>query len=336
MSPWSTSAGAIPQDVTLLGAPDLALEKQIAALAKTLPDTRIGFAAINLTKGNTAFLREGELFPMQSVYKLPIVIAYLDMVENGEADLNKIVTLTAVDIAPGRSPLAKKLLIKPTKFTARQLIEHILLNSDNTATDALLKLGGGPAKFQSVLGEFGGLEGLRIDRYESKLQAEAVGLLPSPAWSDAVKFDDAIAALTPAKQQQALEKFMRDPRDASSPRAIASLYSRLMSGSLLEPPHMQLILDLMERTKTGADRLNGGIPSGWKFAHRGGQSRSVNNITAAFNDTGLATNDAGAKIIIVLFIKGSKQDTSVLAKFHRDVASTVLKAWGTASKVAAK
>lgn len=329
-------AGAIPQDVASLGAPDAALEKQIEALAQTLPDARIGFAAVDLAKGRTAFLREGELFPMQSVCKLPIAIAFLEMVERGEADLNRLVTLTAADIAPGRSPLARKLRVKPTRFTARQLIEHILLNSDNTATDALLKLGGGPARFQQTLNRFGGLQGLRLDRYESRLQAEAVGLPPSADWSDPVKFDAAIAALGPEKQQQALEKFMRDPRDAASPRAIASLYFKLLSGHLLELQHTRFILDLMHRTRTGADRLNGGIPSGWKFAHRGGQSRAVNGITAAYNDTGLATTKTDAGIVIVLFVKGSRQDTGVLAKFHRDVASTVLKAWGTKPKVASK
>jgi beta-lactamase class A len=166
----------IAQDVALLGAPDGILEGKIAALAGEA-GLRVGFAAVDLVKGRTAFVRGGELFPMQSVTKLPIAVAFLRLVQRGEAKLEARVRLAAVDIAPGRSPLAAKLRRRPTVFTARQLMEHMLLNGDNTATDALMKLAGGPEKIQATVRSFD-IEGLRVDRYERDLQPQALGLEP--------------------------------------------------------------------------------------------------------------------------------------------------------------
>lgn len=319
---------ALPYDVANLGAPDHDLEKKVTELAIAAGLTKVGFAAIDLVKGKTAFVREGELFPMLAMAHLPIAVAYLQMVEQGKANLNRFVKLGSADISPGRSPLAKRLRVKPTNFTARQLIEHMLLNSDSTAADALLKLGGGPGKFQDVLNRIGGLEGLRLDRYERALQPDVMGLAASPDYADPAKFDAAIAALSPEKQKQAIDRFLKDPRDTASPRAIVSLYFKLMSGHLLELQHTSFLLDLMRRSKTGADRLSAGMLPGWTMAHRGGQTRTVQGSIASFNDSGLATYKSGKmKIAIAMFVEGATLGTAELARFHSAVAKLVLTSW---------
>jgi len=316
---------AIAQDVAMLGAPDAALEAKIAALANEAGLPRVGFAAVDVTRGRAAFVRGGELFPMQSVYKLPIAVAYLRMVQQGAAKLETRTRLTAADIAPGRSPLADRLRRKPTTFTARQLLEHMLLNSDNTATDALVKLAGGPEKIQATIKTFA-IDGLRVDRYERELQPQALGLEPNAALADFAALERALAALGEAKQKEALTRYLRDPRDTASPRAIATLIVKVLSGHLIQPRFSALLLDLMRRTKTGADRLKGGLPPGWAFAHRGGASMAVQGTIAAFNDAGLATRK-DARIVIVLFIEGSTLSAEELARFHRATARAVIQAW---------
>jgi beta-lactamase class A len=316
----------IAQDVALLGAPDATLEMKIAALAQEA-GLRIGFAAVDLLKGRTAFVRGGELFPMESVTKLPIAVAYLRMVQRGEARLEAKTRLGAADIAPGRSPLADRLRRRATAFTAQQLIEHMLLNADNTATDALIKLAGGPEKIQGAIRTFE-IEGVRIDRYERDLLPQTLGLTADAAFVDERKLDAAVEALGEVKQREALDRFMRDPRDTASPRAIATMFFKLLSGHLIQPRFAMMILDLMRRTKTGEDRLKGGMLPGWQFAHRGGMSRTMLGTTGVFNDAGLATNPkTGAKIAIVLFIEGATMAVEELARFHRATARAVLQAW---------
>jgi beta-lactamase class A len=321
-----SAQGAIAQDVALLGAPDVELENKIGALANEA-GLYAGFAAVDVAKGRTAFVRGGELFPMQSVYKLPIAVAFLRMVQKGDARLDTKTRLTTADIAPGRSPLARRLRTKPTTFTARQLLEHMLLNSDNTATDALLKIAGGPAKIQATIKDFG-IDGLRVDRFERELQPQALGLDPNPAYAEFKALVAANDALGETKQKEALERYLRDRRDTASPRAVATLLVKVMSSHLIQPRMATLLLDLMRRTETGEDRLKGGLPAGWTFAHRGGTSLTVQGTTAAFNDAGLAANKKGAKFAIVLFIKNATLSTAELAQFNRAAARAVVEAWG--------
>ncbi len=296
--------GAVAQDVASLGAPDVALEAKIAALAGEAGLAKVGFAAVDITKGRTAFVRGGELFPMESLNKLPIAVAYLQLVQDGAARLDARVNLRAADIAPGRSPIADRLRRRPTLFTARQLIEHMLLNGDNTATDALLKRAAGPSGIQAAIKKFD-IEGLRIDRTENELARDTAALV----------------------QKGALERYLVDPRDTASPRAIATLIVKMMSGHLIQPRFVALVTDLLRRTKIGDDRLKGGMLPGWTFAHRSGDSRSIDGATFAFNDAGIATHKNGARIALALLIERATLSSAELAQFHRAVARSVLQAW---------
>ena len=319
-------APPIAQDVALLGAPDSVLEAKVATLASEA-GLRIGFAAADFVKGRTAFVRGGELFPMHTVYDLPIAIAFLRLVQSGQLRLDARVRLTVADVAPGRSPLAQRLRSRPTVFTARQLMEHMLLNGDNTAADALMKVAGGPQGIQAAIRALD-IDGLRVDRYAREMETQALGLEPNPAFASPAAFENAFAALGEAKQKDALARYQRDPRDTASPRAIATLFFKLLGGHLIRLRLATLMLDAMRRSKTGDDRLKGGMLPGWTFAHRVGTSRTVAGTTGVFNDAGLATNKKGAKIAIVLFIEGAALTPEELARFHRAAARAVLQAWG--------
>ncbi len=292
--------GAIAQDVANLGAPDAALEAKIGALATEAGSTKVGFAAVDMDKGRTAFVRGGELFPMEGLNKLPIAIAYLKLVQDGAARLDARIYLKAADIVPGRSPIADRLRKRRTLFTARQLIEHMLLNGDTTATDALIKRAGGIPGVQAALKRLK-LEGVRIDRTERQLAKDAATL--------------------------SLDRYLADARDTASPRAFASLIVRLAAGNFVQPRLTKFVLDLMQRTKSGDDRLKGGMLKGWTFAHRAGLARPAESVIVAFHDAGLATSKANARIALVLCIERAKLSPAELAQFHRAVARAVLQAW---------
>ena len=95
---------------------------------------------------------------------------------------------------------------------------------------------------------------------------------------------------------------------------------------MIQPRYAALLFELMRRTKTGDDRLKGGLLPGWAFAHRGGTSLAVQGVFAAFNDAGLATR-RNQKIVIALFISGAQMAEAELARFHRATARAVLEAW---------
>jgi beta-lactamase class A len=303
LTPRSRAAdplGAVAQDVANLGAPDASLEAKIAALATDAGLTKVGFAAIDLDKGRTAFVRGGELFPLEGLNKLPIAVAYLKLVQDGAARLDARLFLKAADIVPGRSPIAERLRKRRTRFTARQLIEHMLLNGDTTATDALIRHAGGIKGIQAALKRLK-LDGVRIDRTERQLAKDA-------------------ATLT-------LDRYLADARDSTSARAFAGLIVRLATGNLMQPRLTKFVLDLMQRTKSGDDRLKAGMLKGWTFAHRAGLARVAEGVVPAFHDAGLATSKTNARIALVLCIERASLAPAELAQIHRAVARAVLEAW---------
>jgi len=292
--------GAVAQDVANLGAPDATLEAKIAALAADAGLTKVGFAAVDMEKGRTAFVRGGELFPMEGLNKLPIAVAYLKLVQDGAARLDTRIYLKAADIVPGRSPIAERLRKRRTRFTARQLIEHMLLNGDTTATDALIARAGGVPGIQAALKRLK-LDGVRIDRTERQLAKDATTLT--------------------------LDRYLADARDSTSARAFASLIVRLAAGNLVQPRLTKFVLDLMQRTKSGDDRLKAGMLKGWTFAHRAGLARTVEGALSGFHDAGLATSKTNARIALVLCVERASLSPAELARFHRAAARAALEAW---------
>jgi beta-lactamase class A len=302
------------------------LQARIAALASEGGLPYVGFAACDITKGRAAFVRAGELFPLQSVYKLPLAVAALDLVQAHKLSLERPVNLTRAMIAPGVSPLADALRRSPVRTTPRRLLEAMLLNSDNTAADALMTLAGGPARIQETLTLLE-IDGIRVDRLERDLQVEALGLTPPLDFAAPDALARALAGLDAAAQTKALERYMRDPRDTGSARGLVKLLVRLTNGRMIQPRFTGMLLDCMKRTKTGNDRLRSGFPQSWIVAHRSGTSATVQGVTAAFNDVALATSPKGQRIAVALLISGSSQSAADLALFHKATARAVYEAW---------
>jgi beta-lactamase class A len=330
--PGAAMAAPQPQDLAALGAPDHLLEKRLLALASGLGDAKIGIAAVELDAGRTASVNGGEMFALQGISPLPVATTVLLLEERGEIALGQIMRLTAMDIAPGRSPLAERLRAAPVKFTIRQLLEHMLLNADGTATDALMRLVGGPARIHRELARAGLKEGIRIDRYEREIQPAVFGLKPDPALADPQRFAEAIDSLDPKLRKRAQKLYLQDPRDTGSPQAIASFYAALARGGLLSRRNSSFVLDLLRRTKTGQGRLAAGIGRGWSMAHRSGQTRTTDGFTAVFSDSGIATSPDGARIAMVVFVEGASRPVSQLKDFQQQVSRTILDAWQPPSR----
>ncbi len=317
---------ASAQDIADLGQIDESLQARIAALADEAGLTRIGFAACDITKGRAAFVRGGELFPLQSVGKLPIAVAVLHMMQTRQLRFERTIDLSRPQIAPGASPLADSLRRAPVRISARRLLEAMLINSDNTAADGLMKLAGGPAAIQRKLKELD-IDGLRVDRFERELQVEALGLTPPVDFAKPDALARALDELDVLEQRKALDRYLHDPRDTGNARGLVKMVVRLTDGRMIQPRYTAMLIDWMKRTKTGNDRLRSGFPQGWTVAHRSGTSATVVGVTAAFNDVALAVGPKGQRIALALLIAGASQSAADLALFHKAVARAVYEEW---------
>src|SRR5579863_5445689 len=100
-------------------------------------------------------------------------------------------------------------------------MELMLLISDNSAADILLRLAGGPEAVTARMRDLG-INGISVNRPTARLIAEWDGvknLPPENQWSPAV-WQKLFEAVPPEEAKKAAAAADRDPRDTATPDAM--------------------------------------------------------------------------------------------------------------------
>lgn len=293
------------------------LERAIKRLAEASGGI-VGVSAIHIESGRRVSLNGGVRFPMASVYKLPIALQLLRRVDRGELHLDDPITLSAHDFRPGHSPIADFANNKPVTLTVERLLELMLGESDNSASDALLRLAGGPAAVTGRMQALG-LTGINVSRPEGELISNHRGvreLPPEREWTMAL-MDSLNAKVTPEERAAAAAAYAGDPRDTSTPDAMADLLARVHRRDMLEPASMERLLQIMTATQTGPARLKGLLPTGTIVAHKTG------TMGGTTNDAGIVTLPDGAgHLAIAVFVKASTKDVPERERVIAEIART--------------
>ena len=250
-----------------LAAPCPDLGGAFAAIARSSPG-RVGVAAVCLETGEGASRRGGEPFRAQSIYKIPISMAALRVAERRGWKLDHPVRVTRADIVPGPfpSPARDAWRAGRPELPLATLVRHALSLSDNTASDVLLRLAGGPAG---------------VNAYTAGL-----GL-------------SGIVVATP------LARFVPD-RNTLTPDASVALLGALWRGGPVTAPSRALLLDALAKCQTGPGRLRGLLPAGTPVAHKTGTSGSWGGLTLATNDVGIVTLPDGRHLAIAAFVADAR------------------------------
>jgi beta-lactamase class A len=163
---------------------------------------------------------------------------------------------------------------------------------------------------------------MRIDRSEHDLQTETNGITWRPEFVDEDVIEAAFAAVSEAERDAAFVRYLADPRDTTTPAAMAKLLQKLLKGQLFSPKSTRYLLGVMERTATGPDRLQAGVPKGWTLGHKTGTSSTHRGVAGATNDVGIARNKAGDWVILVALLRESTLPPRDRDRILADVART--------------
>ena len=246
-----------------------------------------------------------EPMPMQSVFKLPLAIFVLHKAQQGELALNETVTLTRDQLSIAHSPIADNFEARQT-YTIEELVRAAVAESDNTAADMLMERVGGPAALTAFFVAHR-VPGFRVDRYESELQPQAVGL---PAftgqWIGLDAFREAQAEVPIEAQKAALNMYFADMRDRMTPEAAVMILSKLAEGKLLSPAATAKMMEILASTTTGANRLKAGAPAGATVYHKTGTGPDVAGVNSATNDIGIIELEDGRRIAVAAFLAGAE------------------------------
>jgi beta-lactamase class A len=264
---------------------------------------RVGIAVRSVDDNWATGWKADELYPQQSVSKLWVSITALDAADRGKVSMDDKVTLDRGDITVFHQPVAALIRQNGTYTTTLgDLMFKAITTSDNTANDKLMRSVGGPEAVRSMI-ERKHLGSIRFYNGERALQSKIAGLIWSPSYSIGNAFYDARDALPKAIRKAAFDRYVEDPYDGAAPSAIVAALARLKRGELLSPESTRRLLWIMGNTKTGANRLKGGLKAGWSLSHKTGTGQVYGPYQAGYNDIGILTAPDGRSYAVAVMIK---------------------------------
>jgi len=243
-------------------------EARLASLASA-SQGRIGVAAVDLSNGQGVSVMGDQPFPLASTGKIAIVATFLEGVDQGRFRLSDrfpmMYPMPSRRFSQGPAPVRPGAML-----SAEQLIELAITRSDNHATDALLAAIGGPQAVTRWLRK-AGVNGIRLDRDIATL----------------VRDDGAV---DPARTI--------DPRDSTTPQAMAVLLAGLYQGQWLSSQSRDVLLGAMSRCRTGVRRMKALLPDDALVGHKTG------TLSNTSSDVGIIRSADGRTIVVAIYVTG--------------------------------
>ena len=285
---------------------------------------RVGIAVKSIDEGWETGWKADDLYPQQSVSKLWVSIAAMDAVDKGRVSLDDRVTLGRSDLTVFHQPI-RDLILGGGGYTTTlgDLMFKAITTSDNTANDKLMRSVGGPDAVRSMIRNKH-LGAIRFYNGERALQSRIAGLIWTPSYSIGNAFFEARDALPLAARRAAFNRYVADPYDGAAPSAIVDALARLKRGELLSPASTERLLDIMSRTKTGANRLKGGLRPGWVLNHKTGTGQQLGGQQAGYNDIGILTAPDGRSYSVAVMIKLTSVPLPVRMTLMNNVVRAVI------------
>lgn len=285
--------------------------KEIAARSRGA----VGVAAIGIESGQRFGVGADRRYPMQSTFKTAVALAVLHRVDQGQLKLDQRIKIERSDLRPGVNEHFIESWKPGLTLSIAGLLDMMMTESDNTATDTLLRVIGGPPAVSARIAEMN-VEGIDVSRTELELGNDACGahVVPNPKLTPE-EITRRWRSVPRATRQKARARFERDSRDTATPDAMATLLVRLYKGELLSKGNTEHLLGLMRRNKTGDSRLRAMLPKGTEvFDKTGTGARST-------NDVGIVTLPDGSHLAIAVFVMSSPEPTEVCARSQKAATS---------------
>lgn len=247
-----------------------------------------GSDPIPLINGDKRFL-------FMSTVKTLVAIEALKQVEDGKLSLDKPVEITQDDLAV-MTPINMTFPRGTTTTPLYNVIWTSIVDSDNSAPNVLMRLMDGPKGVEKFFNERG-VTDLSVDRsirdlliyaYQVKNIDGVIAHLAEkdklPGGSGAYFLDGSIES-----------PIYQSDKDTITPDAMVRILSMLVDGKVLDAERTNVLISIMEQTRTGPKRLKGMLPPGTVVGHKTGTGhRSV-------NDTGWIRLPDGRTLVIAVF-----------------------------------
>lgn len=239
---------------------------------------RLGVTVLDTATGQRIGHRQDERFPMCSTFKFVLCAAVLRQVDAGRLTLDQRVPVRQQDML-SHAPVTTRHVGKD--LSVRDLCRATMITSDNPAANLLLGAVGGPSAVTRFLRDNGDAV-TRNDRLEPDMNRFAPG----------------------------------DPRDTTSPAAMAASLQRFVLGTVLQPASRQQLADWLIDNETGDARLRAGLSKAWRVGDKTGSNGedTTNDIAILWPTAG------GAPWVLTSYLQGATVDDAGRNDVLRQVA----------------
>ncbi|QLH69577.1 class A beta-lactamase [Rhodopseudomonas palustris] len=241
---------------------------------------RLGVGVLDTASGRMIGHRLDERFPMCSTFKVLAAGLVLARVDRKQEKLDRRVSYAKADLVT-YSPATEKHV--EDGMTIAELCKAAITLSDNTAANLLLASFGGPAGLTAFARSLGD-ETTRLDRIETELNEALPG----------------------------------DPRDTTSPRAMAQDLRALTLGDALSPASRAQLITWLKANTTGGTRLRAGVPPGWTVGDKTGTGGR-----GTANDIAVLWPPQRTPLIVTVYLTGATVVRDQQNKIIADVGAAV-------------
>ena len=246
---------------------------------------RLGVALLDTNTGQRVGHRMDERFPMCSTFKVLASGAILHGVDAGKESLARRIYFNEADLVT-YSPETKK-HVGPDGMTVAELCQAAMTLSDNTAGNLLLASIDGPQGLTAFARSLGD-DVTHLDRIETELNEALPG----------------------------------DPRDTTTPNAMASDLRALVLGDALSAKSREQLTAWLIASKTGGKRVRAGLPADWRVGDKTGTGER-----GTANDVAVIWPPRRAPVIVTVYLTGATvsadQQNAVIAGVGRTVTAAL-------------
>jgi beta-lactamase class A len=280
----STATGFLLANRAAIASPSSPPFAEAMDQLETKSGGRLGVAVLDTKDGALLQHRGDERFPMCSTFKLLAAAAVLKGSGDDLAGLQRRVHFEKSDLVTYSPETGKH--AGSEGMTLAQVCEAAITLSDNTAANLMLTTIGGPQAFTAFARTLGD-QVTRLDRIEPELNEAAPG----------------------------------DPRDTTSPNAMAASMEKLLLGDVLNEAARDQLTRWLIANKVGDARLRAGLPHAWRIGDKTGTGR-----LGTANDIAIIWPPNRPPLIATVYLTGSKLD----AAGQNDIAASIGRTIGTA------
>ena len=250
--------------------PPSSLDRLKASIERTTTSVNAtwGIYVKSLDTGEEIAINADRQMDTMSVIKIPLMVEAFAQIKAGKFTLADRYTLTKEDIIGGTGVI--RMLDPGDVFTVKDLLTLMNVVSDNTATDVLYRMVGGPEAVNKRMLE--------------------LGLKQTVAPANARAWFDALAAVGDSAK---FHREAKHPFGLSTPREIGTLLEQMERGTLVDKASSDLMLQMM-RGQIYRTRIPRFL-SGFRVPHKTGDF-----LPFIANDVGVLESP-GATIVVSIF-----------------------------------